>query len=145
MRSLYDSIDFSQMVWRSFFRVPRDAQELDTPEKLVAFLTTLARNKVATESERRLNSQQYNLNRECSIEELCDRQRDQLRDPSQNPVGTAATREQWEHTLRNQPAKCRQIIRLRLAGRTYTEMAEVLRISERTIRRYIHRLIEGMG
>src|SRR4051812_35813356 len=59
LRSRFDSQDFLQSVWGSFFRRMRAGQaELDAPEKLIAFLARAARNKVIDEY-RRASSQKH--------------------------------------------------------------------------------------
>src|SRR4051794_9225673 len=50
LRSRFDSLDFLQSVWRSFFRRMRAGpDEFEDPRHLVAFLARAARNKVIDE------------------------------------------------------------------------------------------------
>ncbi len=138
MRSKFDSTDFAQAVWASFFRVPDRADELRTPEALLAFLTTLARNKVVQEFRRRLQSQKYNLRAERSAEDsavavtLTDRQ------PS--PSQMAQARERQQLMLQKLPDRHQPILGLRLAGKTCEEIAAELGVSERTVRRALQSL-----
>ena len=46
LRSKFDSLDFVQWVWLSFFRVRDKADRFERPEHLVKFLAGMARNKV---------------------------------------------------------------------------------------------------
>ena len=46
LRSKFDSLDFVQLVWSSFFRDRGRLDRFNHPEELVAFLVTMARNKV---------------------------------------------------------------------------------------------------
>src|ERR1700722_12229829 len=46
VRSKFDSLDFVQYVWASFFAEPAQQRVFESPEHLVRFLTKLARNKV---------------------------------------------------------------------------------------------------
>src|SRR5687768_4189029 len=61
MRSKFDSIDFVQAVWASFFREPGQFREMETPEALLNFLVAIARNKVVDETRRRLYLQKMNV------------------------------------------------------------------------------------
>jgi len=144
LRPQFDSLDFVQQVWGSFFRLRWSPADFDRPQKLVAFLIKIARNKVAEEANRRLKSKNYGMGQECSLGELGDRVWEQLRDPSQQPFGTVMAQEQWDHVLRGQPKQCRKIVRLRLQGRSYAEIAAILQISERTVGRHIQKLLRGM-
>ena len=64
LRSKFDSIDFVQCVWLSFFRVRDKADHFKGPQHLVKFLAGMARNKVRMEVRRRLSSEQYDVGRE---------------------------------------------------------------------------------
>src|SRR6516164_7819069 len=69
LRSRFDSLDFLQSVWGSFFRRVRGGtDELEDPRNLVAFLARAARNKVIDEY-RRAASLKGDVRRE---EPLCD-------------------------------------------------------------------------
>ena len=46
LRSKYDSVDFVQAVWASFFAEDSQDRRFDHPDALIAFLATLAQNKV---------------------------------------------------------------------------------------------------
>src|SRR5690242_11722789 len=64
LRSRFDSLDFLQSVWGSFFRRMRSASsEFEDPQYLVAFLARSARNKVIDEY-RRAVSQKHDVRRE---------------------------------------------------------------------------------
>ncbi len=123
---------------------PQDPADFDSPQRLVAFLVKIARNKVAEEADRRLKSKKQGCRRECSLEELGGRIWDQLQDPAQQPFGTVVAREQWDRVLESQPEQCREIVRLRLLGHSYAQIAAILQISERTIGRYICKMLRGM-
>ena len=68
LRSRFDSIDFLQSVWGSFFhRIQTGPNDLNEEENLIAFLAWAARNKVIDEY-RRAATQKQNIHREESIE-----------------------------------------------------------------------------
>src|SRR3954447_12122668 len=53
LRSRFDSLDFLQSVWGSFFRrMQAGPEEFEDPENLVAFLARSAKNKVIDEYRR---------------------------------------------------------------------------------------------
>src|SRR4051794_19285338 len=54
MRTLFDSIDFTQDVWLSFFAKVRENGSVDSPKALSNYLAALARNKVIQETRKRL-------------------------------------------------------------------------------------------
>ena len=64
LRPKFDSQDFVQAVWASFFAVLPDRYSFDRPEDLVALLTEMARNKVVDAVRQRLLTQKYNVSRE---------------------------------------------------------------------------------
>src|SRR5205823_10333892 len=54
LRAKYDSTDFVQSVWASFFLTPPERYNFDTPQQLVNFLSKVAFHKVVDEGRRRL-------------------------------------------------------------------------------------------
>src|SRR5690242_7658787 len=57
MRSKFDSQDFVQDVWASFFDVRHTLPDFDNPNDLVSYLMGIARNKVALAGRRKKNAQ----------------------------------------------------------------------------------------
>ena len=68
LRSKFDSLDFVQDVWASFFANPPSQHRLHRPEMLVAFLAQVARNKVINVTRQRLQGTKRNVNREHSLD-----------------------------------------------------------------------------
>jgi RNA polymerase sigma-70 factor (ECF subfamily) len=139
LRPKFDSLDFVQLVWLSFFRQSEHALRFTQPAELVAFLAKMATNKVGLEVRRRLLTQKYNVNRESPLEQsvaeevrVCDRQ----------PAGidVAIAREQWDRIVSGQPQGYRKIIQLRLQGLTNQEIADRLHIAQSTVRRFLKKL-----
>src|SRR5713226_1526015 len=64
IRSKFDSMDFAQDVWASFFAQPLARRSFGSPEELVAFLTALAENKVIDAVRQRMGTQKHTINRE---------------------------------------------------------------------------------
>jgi RNA polymerase sigma factor (sigma-70 family) len=137
LRSKFDSLDFVQLVWSSFFRGRDRLERFDHPNQLVAFLAVMARNKVGMEVRRRLSTGKRDLRRERSLDESAM----ELADRQPAPIDVAIAREQWNRMLVGQPEHYRQIVHLRLQGHTYQEIADSLCIAESTVRRFLQKLL----
>jgi RNA polymerase sigma-70 factor (ECF subfamily) len=143
LRSRFDSQDFLQSVWGSFFRrIRRSASELESPENLVAFLARAARNKVIDEY-RRASSHKQNIRRE---EPLWDgpRPRD-LVDAADPPDARAQAREAYGRLRDLLPEGRHSILELKAGGLSTREIGERLGVSERTVRRVIEDLRRRAG
>lgn len=140
LRTKFDSLDFVQIVWSSFFRARERMDRFDQPEDLVAFLVKMTRNKVGMEVRRRLMTEKYNLNRETSLEDLGAVAPGELADRQPTPIDVAIARERWKQMVENRPQHYRQIIQMRLQGRTYRDIADSLHLAESTVRRFIKKL-----
>ncbi len=140
MRSRFDSLDFAQVVWASFFREPDRFRRLESPQALLAFLASLARNKVVG-TRRQMASKKNDVNREIGFGELEEELEIRCATPDPTPSAVAVARERWHQIVDNQPESVRRIVELRFMGATYPEIAEQLNIHERTARRAIDRLI----
>lgn len=136
LRSKFDSLDFVQLVWSSFFRAGFQPGQFQRPEQLAAFLLAMARNKVGMEVRRRLGAEKYNLNREAPLDEG----KEEVSGSQPTPVEVVIARERWNRMLQDQPEHGRRIIELRLQGYTCQEIADSLHLAERTVRRFLKRL-----
>src|SRR5205085_6558387 len=56
LRGKFDSVDFVQAVWASFFREPAQILEFQSPKQIVRYLATAAEFKVTDEMRRRLST-----------------------------------------------------------------------------------------
>jgi RNA polymerase sigma-70 factor (ECF subfamily) len=143
LRSKFDSLDFVQLVWCSFFKGRDQVVRFGRPEELAAFLLRLARNKVGLETRRRLMTKKYNLNREQTLSALPDTVVHPANHDS-NPVDVAIAREQWNRLIADQPDRNRQIISMRLQGVSCQDIATSLNLAECTVRRFLNRLLNNM-
>jgi len=139
MRSKFDSGDFVQMVWASFFANPSQIAKFKEPDQLIKYLVSMARNKVVEETRRRLKYQQHNVRKEFSYEfnatsrSTADRNQD-------TPSAIAIARERWRSMMHSQSDRDQQVVRLRISGVTYVEIGKRLGIHERTARQVIAEL-----
>ncbi len=140
MRSRFDSLDFAQVVWASFFREPERFRRLESPTALLAYLASLARNKVVG-TRRQMTTMKNDLSREIGFGELEEDLEVRCPNPDPTPSAVAVARERWHQLVDNQPESVRRIVELRFMGATFPEIAEQLNINERTARRAIDRLV----
>jgi RNA polymerase sigma factor (sigma-70 family) len=138
MRSKFDSIDFVQAVWFSLFKERERFNDFQSPSQLTAFLLGMAKNKLAHEHRRRLQTQKHDLRREQPVIS-----EDENHSPGSNcprPSQIAQARELWNSLIAGESEQNQGIVKLRLAGMTYEEIGSQLGINERTARRVIDRL-----
>src|SRR3954447_20748794 len=94
LRSRFDSIDFLQSVWGSFFRrIKAGPNDLAEEENLIAFLAWAARNKVIDEY-RHAASQKQDIHRESPLR--ADQEADQDRAAGETPSQLAQARELYD-------------------------------------------------
>ena len=141
IRGKFDSEDFAQAVWASFFSAPELFHEISEPRQFVGLLAAMARNKVVDEMRRRLLTQKYAVHRERSLGAGED-EAEELPSKAPTPSQFAIARERWLSMLRAQPERERQVIRLKLMGRSFASIAKRMEMNERTVRRIIDRLME---
>ena len=140
LRAKFDSRDFEQDVWASFFADLPQRQPFQTPEELIAFLTTLARNKVVEAVRQRLVGRQYSIHRETPLDEAVASNEGTLAARQATPSEVAMGREEWERLLEGQPVAYRRILMLLQQGKSLVETARQLDLSERTVRRVVEKV-----
>jgi len=139
LRSRFDSLDFLQSVWGSFFRrIHAGPVEFEDPKYLVAFLARAARNKVIDEY-RRAASQKNDIRREEPIWVEGRGVRD-LPGEHESPSELAEARETFDRLSGLLPVERRSLLTLKAEGLTNREIGERLGVSERTVRRVIEDL-----
>jgi RNA polymerase sigma factor (sigma-70 family) len=139
LRSRFDSLDFLQSVWGSFFhRVRTTPTEFDDGRHLVAFLARAAKNKVIDEY-RRAGSQKGDMRREEPLWTEGDRPKEvaaQIETASQ----VAEARETFGKLRELVPEERRALLELKAAGLSSREIGDRLGISERTVQRVLEDL-----
>jgi RNA polymerase sigma factor (sigma-70 family) len=140
LRSKFDSQDFVQMVWASFFRDPNQIKGLANPGQLIGLLASMARNKVISEVRRRLHSQNRSVMRETNLDTPDASVELFAKDPT--PSSIAIARERWHQLVDHQPPHVKTIVERRLAGMTFQDIASELGLHERTVRRTIEKLLK---
>jgi len=141
MRSRFDSLDFMQSVWGSFFRRMRGDDgpgDFSDSRHLVAFLARAAKNKVIDEY-RRAGSQKQDMRREEPLWTDGDRPRD-LEGHDDSPSEVVQAQEALDRLRALMPEDRREIVELKAQGLSSRDIAERLGISERTVQRVIEDL-----
>jgi RNA polymerase sigma-70 factor (ECF subfamily) len=141
LRSKFDSVDFVQCVWLSFFRMRESAERFDRPQQLVRFLAGMAHYKVHMELRGRLSTEKHDVGREVPIDDLPDEDGPEFAAPEPEPVDAAIAREQWERLLQGQPPRYRRIIKLKLQGYTCAEIGKILHLDSHTVSRFLTKLL----
>jgi RNA polymerase sigma-70 factor (ECF subfamily) len=140
LRTQFDSVDFVQAVWKSFFwdlgQNPRDFENVD---HLRGFLAGVVRNKVREQHRRLTRTEKWDLSRE---ERLYVRRGDRevLRDvvsPDPSPSEAAQAGDRLEQLLAGRSPREVEVLTLRRQGLTLTEIAAQTGINERSVRRII--------
>jgi RNA polymerase sigma factor (sigma-70 family) len=154
LRSKFDSIDFVQDVWTSFFTDPPQDQQFDNPKALVGYLMRLAKRKVTAAYRKRLGSLKHDVRRERAMRvegeaaaEVeagfgADAVGDPFTDPRQHtPSHWVMADERWQRLLDGQtPARRHALLMLR-EGSSQREVAERLGLSQKAIQRLLRRLL----
>jgi RNA polymerase sigma-70 factor (ECF subfamily) len=141
LRSQFDSDDFVQDVWASFFAdLPRD-RAFNSPEALVKYLVRLARNKVVDAFRKRLQSQVNSPYRARSLDGSAAFQAAGLAARQPTPSQLAIAKEEWDRLLRGQPVHYQRILIALYQGKTQQQVAAELGVNVRTVRRVIEKVI----
>lgn len=140
LRSRFDSQDFVQAVWASFFANRAAVANFDDPASLTAFLSRIAANKVIEECRRRMTSKKDNVNLERPTDAFGHPSDRNL--PSADPTASqvAIANEQWDRLVAGQPARYQRMLELRTQGATFEEIATTLGVNEKTVRRIVQKL-----
>jgi len=139
LRPRFDSQDFVQQVWASFFVGDTKLPNFETADEMVAYLQTLAQRKVTVEG-RRLRKAKHNAALERPIEANSDPQAHHPPTRLPTPSAVAVFREQYDGLVGEQVAETRDVAQLRYEGNTYHEIAEQLQMHEANARKVIRRL-----
>ena len=137
---IFDSLDFVQLVWKSFFQVRDKSDRFHGPEDLAAYLVAMARNKVGMEARRRFMTQKFNVGHEQSFNQF---QSEEMAGQQPSPMEVAIAHERWDLLLKDQPEHYQQIIELRLQGHTCEEIGNKVHLDERTVRRFLKKLLHA--
>ena len=142
LRPKFDSQDFVQAVWASFFTHRDRFLDIDRPEQLVGLLAATARHKIVDEMRRRLETLKHDVRRERSMDDSNVVVKQKLVSGDATPSQIAMARERWSQLMVQQSEQHREIVNLRLAGETHEAIACTLGISKKTVQRVLRRLLQ---
>jgi DNA-directed RNA polymerase specialized sigma24 family protein len=140
LRRRYDSEDFTQAVWSSFFQVSPDRYTFPTPDDLVAFLSRMACYKVAETTRQRMR---HRHSARATSLDAPDPEHgrpvgEALAGPSPTPSEIVMADERWQQIVRGLPPGHCRILELLRDGYT---AADILRRVPEINRKLIDRLL----
>jgi RNA polymerase sigma factor (sigma-70 family) len=138
LRTQFDSTDFVQSVWKSFF-VDSDCRDFDNVEHLRGFLFGMVRNKVSEQHRRLTKTGKYDLARE---ERLYVRRGErevprEVLSPEPSPSAAVQAADRMAQLTAGRTPLEIEVLTLRRQGLTFAEIGERTGINERTVRRMI--------
>ncbi len=137
LRRRFDSVDFAQDVWASFFATSPEKRRFEDHKAFFRFLGALAHNKVLDGMRQQFKAQKRDASREQSIDDSKAFNKDELRDPGPTPSKILMSEEAWSSFLRKQPVVHRRIFILRRQGMGTTEIAQNTGLNPRMVRRIL--------
>lgn len=140
LRSRFDSHDFIQDVWASFYTGDLQRLHFDTPEALGAFLGELARNKVIGAYRGHVQALKRQQTRERSLDDARAIDPSSLPGPQATPSQTVMAEEQWDRLIEQQPPRYRAMLHLLRLGHTHREIADRLNTTTKTVQRLLRRI-----
>jgi RNA polymerase sigma factor (sigma-70 family) len=143
LRSKFDSQDFVQSVWASFFALPLKQYQFGQPEELAHFLTGLAQNKMVDAVRQRVWGVRYAVHREeVSLNAShAPAEISELPAPAPTPEEIAIAKEEWQKVLADQPTHHQAILTAVANGKSLRELAAEIGVTERTIRRVLRHAV----
>ncbi|HEY7310238.1 MAG TPA: sigma-70 family RNA polymerase sigma factor [Gemmataceae bacterium] len=141
LRTQFDSLDFTQDAWASFFDISPEKYTFRTPKELVGFLTRIACHKVIDEYRRRQRTVKHNRHEVHAFSQRTDGAglvEPAARQPT--PSQVAVAEEQWDQLLQDKPPQVRRALEMLRAGHSHREVAECLGVPTKLIQRLLQNL-----
>jgi RNA polymerase sigma-70 factor (ECF subfamily) len=142
LRPHYDSLDFLQDVWASFFVAPEEVFTFEDPDSLIRCLAGIAYRKVALAFRRRFQTAKRDVNREQPLDG------GRAADPptrGPTPSQVAMANERWERLLAGQSESCRVMLEMLRQGHSHTEIAARTGLHPKMIQRLLHKMSQRQG
>lgn len=147
LRNQFDSMDFVQSVWQSFFSILQTtSREFANTNHLRAFLAGVARNKVYEVHRKLTRTQKYALSREepRGGRDWAGGDEFELISPEPTPSQEVQASDRLAQLIAGCSTRQVQVITLRHQGMTFEEIARRTGINERSVRRVIDEARERM-
>jgi RNA polymerase sigma factor (sigma-70 family) len=139
LRQEFDSADFLQDVWKSFFQALPPGRTFDGPEALIAYLAQVARHKVVDACRRRATHAR-DARRERPLDAPDGVPAGAVAAAGATPSQEAAANDLWERLVEGLPPQHRRIVALLREGRSHAEIARELRVDRKTVYNLVRRL-----
>ncbi len=137
LRSRYDSLDFVNDVWVSFFANPPQDARLASPQSLIAYLAQMASNKVV-EARRSSTAAKNNIGREMPLDAAARADHvGGIPGPEATPSQIVGAEDEFQRLLRGRSPMHQGILNLLRDGMTYREIADRLNTTEKTVQRLV--------
>jgi RNA polymerase sigma factor (sigma-70 family) len=140
LRSQFDTVDFTQVVWSSVIVDCRERPEpFEDAKHLLGFLAGVVHNKIAQEYRRRTRTRKYDISREQPLY-IRKGDRDVPREVAADdptPSETVQADDRLEQLVAGRSPLEVRIVELRREGLTIDEVAERLGLHEKAVRRVI--------
>lgn len=151
VRRRMDSIDFAQIVWASILQRRSYLMNVASPEHLIALLSTIARRKV-TDAFRHNTYQVRDIRREskfdtADLEYKAARggtEKLDLNDQSPTPSQLIGLKERWASVINALSPRDQMIVRLRIQGLKFSDIAARADVCESTAKRVMDRVFEDL-
>jgi RNA polymerase sigma factor (sigma-70 family) len=148
IRGKVDSVDIVQSVWRSLLR-KEGFDQIETVEQFIGYAAGVAKNKVFETHRHFTRIAKSDVRREVPLDgaQLDDDERnsDPIRDPrSCDPRDIAGAKESWNLALQNAGERGQLMIKLRLQGLTYDQIATETGLSFITVRRTLSSILNSL-
>jgi DNA-directed RNA polymerase specialized sigma24 family protein len=139
LRRHYDSTDFTQSVWATFFEAPTDQYDFPTSAALIAFLSKVACHKVMQTTRRKLGTARHNANREESLDEPHPDQGGAVGEALPAHIATPSqyvmADERWQRMVQGLPPGHRRVLELLRDGHSPADVVRTLGIDGKVIQR----------
>ncbi len=132
LRSKFDSVDFVQAVWASFFAMPPDRLQFKRHQELVSFLMGLARNKVVDVVRQRLETQKYDVKRERRLMGSAALDDGELASSGPTASQVAIAREEWQRAESPETPRDERIVNWLKRGQSLEAIAQEIGVSVKT-------------
>jgi RNA polymerase sigma factor (sigma-70 family) len=151
VRRRMDSIDFAQIIWASILQRRSYLSAVKSPDHLIALLSTIARRKV-TDAFRHNTYQVRDVRRESKLDTgdleyqaaRGGSEKHSIRDRNLTPSQVVGLHEKWTRVVNSLSQRDRTIVRLRIQGCKFPEIAEKVGVCESTAKRVMDRVLEQL-
>jgi RNA polymerase sigma-70 factor (ECF subfamily) len=145
LRPQFDSVDFVQDVWASFFAQQGPQTSFESPEALIGFLSNMAYHKVIDAFRHNVQTKKRDVDRDRPLDKVVNTKDARLAARQPTPSQVAVAKEQWDQLLDQVPEHYRPILTLLREGDTREEIARKLGLNEKTVQRVLRRIAPESG